>query len=103
MDATGVYWKTVFQALEDRFECWLLNGHHLRDVPGRKTDVKDSEWTLTVALAGGAGGAGVAGVAALPFAASGFPVSPTQKRHTPAKLLRRRRPGNDEIAAKVPS
>jgi transposase len=39
-----VYWKTVFQALEDRFECWLLNAHHLRNVPGRKTDVKDSEW-----------------------------------------------------------
>jgi transposase len=34
----------VFQALEDRFECWLLNAQHLRNVPGRKTDVKDSEW-----------------------------------------------------------
>jgi len=44
MEATGVYWKTVFQALEHRFECWLLNAHHLRNVPGRKTDVKDSEW-----------------------------------------------------------
>jgi transposase len=44
MEATGVYWRTVFQALEDRFECWLLNAHHLRNVPGRKTDVKDSEW-----------------------------------------------------------
>jgi transposase len=44
MEATGVYWKAVFQALEDRFECWLLNAHHLRNVPGRKTDVKDSEW-----------------------------------------------------------
>jgi transposase len=40
MEATGVYWKTVFQALEERFECWLLNAHHLRNVPGRKTDVK---------------------------------------------------------------
>jgi transposase len=44
MEATGVYWKTVFQALEDRFECWLLNAQHLHNVPGRKTDVKDSEW-----------------------------------------------------------
>jgi len=44
MEATGVYWKTVFQALEVRFECWLLNAQHLRNVPGRKTDVKDSEW-----------------------------------------------------------
>jgi hypothetical protein len=34
------YLTTVFQALEDRFECWLLNAHHLRNVPGRK----DSEW-----------------------------------------------------------
>ena len=32
MEATGVYWKTVFQALEDRFECWLLNAQHLRNV-----------------------------------------------------------------------
>ena len=32
MEATGVYWKTVFQALEDRFECWLVNAHHLRNV-----------------------------------------------------------------------
>ena len=44
MEATGVYWKTVFEALEERFECWLLNAQHLRNVPGRKTDVKDSEW-----------------------------------------------------------
>jgi transposase len=44
MEATGVYWKTVFQALEQRFACWLLNAHHLRNVPGRKTDVKDSNW-----------------------------------------------------------
>ena len=44
VEATGVYWKTVFQALEDRFECWLLNAQHLHNVPGRKTDVKDSEW-----------------------------------------------------------
>jgi transposase len=44
MEATGVYWKTVFQALEDRFECWLLNAQHMRNVPGRKTDVNDSQW-----------------------------------------------------------
>ena len=43
-EATGVYWKTVFEALEPRFECWLLNAHHLHNVPGRKTDVADSEW-----------------------------------------------------------
>lgn len=44
MEATGIYWKPVFQVLEERFECWLLNAQHLRNVPGRKTDVKDSEW-----------------------------------------------------------
>jgi transposase len=32
MEATGVYWKTVFQALESQLECWLLNAHHLRNV-----------------------------------------------------------------------
>jgi hypothetical protein len=30
-----VYWKTVFQALEDRFECWLVNAHHLGSVTWR--------------------------------------------------------------------
>lgn len=44
MEATGVYWKPVFYGLEDRFTCWLLNAHHLRNVPGRKTDVADSVW-----------------------------------------------------------
>lgn len=44
MEATGVYWRPVFYGLEDRFTCWLLNAHHLRNVPGRKTDVADSEW-----------------------------------------------------------
>lgn len=44
MEATGVYWKPVLYGLEDRFECWLLNAQHLRNVPGRKTDVADSAW-----------------------------------------------------------
>jgi transposase len=44
MEATGVYWKPVFQVLETRFECWLLNAQHLHNVPGRKTDVIDSAW-----------------------------------------------------------
>ncbi len=44
MEATGVYWRTVFDELEPRFTCWLLNAQHLRNVPGRKTDVKDAEW-----------------------------------------------------------
>jgi transposase len=44
MEATGVYWKPIFYGLEDRFTCWLCNAHHLRNVPGRKTDVADSVW-----------------------------------------------------------
>ena len=44
MESTGPYWKPVYYLLEDEFDCWLLNAHHLRNVPGRKTDVKDAEW-----------------------------------------------------------
>lgn len=44
MESTGCYWKPVFYALENRFECWLVNAKHLRNVPGRKSDVIDSRW-----------------------------------------------------------
>src|SRR5207245_9504831 len=44
MESTGCYWKTVFYALEDRFDCWLVNAKHLRNIPGRKSDVIDSRW-----------------------------------------------------------
>jgi transposase len=44
MESTGVFWKPVFYLLEDVFECWLLNARHLKKVPGRKSDVSDSEW-----------------------------------------------------------
>lgn len=44
MESTGVYWKPVLYWLENDFECWLLNARHLRNVPGRKTDVADSAW-----------------------------------------------------------
>src|SRR5438309_4231623 len=44
MESTGVYWKPVFYLLEDDIECWLLNARHLRNVPGRKTDVADAAW-----------------------------------------------------------
>ena len=44
MESTGVYWKPVYYVLEDRFTCWVLNAQHLRNVPGRKTDVADSAW-----------------------------------------------------------
>jgi transposase len=42
MEATGVYWKPVYYLLEDDFELWLLNARHLKNVPGRKTDVQDA-------------------------------------------------------------
>ena len=44
MESTGVYWKPVFNILEDRFEVILVNARHVKNVPGRKTDVQDSEW-----------------------------------------------------------
>ncbi|MHB8511318.1 MAG: IS110 family RNA-guided transposase [Actinomycetota bacterium] len=44
MESTGVYWKPIYYVLEDDFECWLLNAQHLRNVPGRKTDVADAAW-----------------------------------------------------------
>lgn len=44
MEATGVYWKPVYYLLEDDFEVWLLNARHLKNVPGRKTDVQDAAW-----------------------------------------------------------
>jgi transposase len=44
MESTGVYWKPIFNLLEGSFEVILVNAHRLKHVPGRKTDVKDSEW-----------------------------------------------------------
>jgi transposase len=44
MESTGVYWKPVYAVLEAGFELVVGNAHHIRNVPGRKTDVKDSEW-----------------------------------------------------------
>ena len=44
MESTGVYWKPVFNVLEGRFEVLLVNAQHIKQVPGRKTDVKDCEW-----------------------------------------------------------
>lgn len=44
MESTGVYWLPVYQVLEDGFEMVVGNAHHIKNVPGRKTDVKDAEW-----------------------------------------------------------
>lgn len=53
MEATGVYWRPIFYGLEDRFEqLWLVNAHHVKNVPGRKTDMSDAEWLADVAAHG---------------------------------------------------
>jgi transposase len=53
MEATGVYWRPVYYGLEDRFaEMWLVNAHHVKNVPGRKTDMSDAEWLADVAAHG---------------------------------------------------
>jgi transposase len=44
MESTGVYWKPVWNILEGQFQMLLVNARHIKQVPGRKTDVKDSEW-----------------------------------------------------------
>jgi transposase len=44
MEATGTYWKPIWNLLEDEFDLLLVNARHLKAVPGRKTDVKDGEW-----------------------------------------------------------
>jgi transposase len=44
MEATGVYWKPVWYLLEDDFELLLCNAGHVKNVPGRKTDVSDAQW-----------------------------------------------------------
>jgi transposase len=50
MEATGVFWKPVYNVLEERGDLHLLvfNSQHLKTVPGRKTDVKDAEWIATL-------------------------------------------------------
>jgi transposase len=53
MEATGVYWKPVFYPLEGLFaEVWLVNAHHIKNVPGRKTDMADAEWIADVVAHG---------------------------------------------------
>jgi transposase len=44
MESTGVYWKPIWNLLEGRFSLLLANAQHIKNVPGRKTDVKDCQW-----------------------------------------------------------
>jgi transposase len=69
MEATGVYWKPVWHVLsDDDFELVLANAAHVKNVPGRKTDVKDADWVSDL-LAHGL------------IRASFVPDSPTQARY----------------------
>jgi len=44
MESTGVFWKPIYNILEGEFEVLLVNARHVKQVPGRKTDVKDCQW-----------------------------------------------------------
>jgi len=44
MESTGVYWKPLYNVLEGQCELLLVNAQHIKQVPGRKTDVRDCEW-----------------------------------------------------------
>jgi transposase len=52
MEATGVYWKPVWAILEHDFDCLLCNARHVKQVPGRKTDVCDAAWLCQLLEAG---------------------------------------------------
>lgn len=52
MESTGVYWRAVYESIEDNCPYYeniiVANAHHMRNLPGRKTDVKDAEWIATL-------------------------------------------------------
>jgi transposase len=52
MESTGVYWKPVFNILEENFEIILVNARHIKNVPGQKTDKKDSRWIAKLLISG---------------------------------------------------
>jgi transposase len=52
MEATGVYWRPVWAVLEDNFELMLVNARHVKQCPGRKTDVLDAQWLCQLLEAG---------------------------------------------------
>jgi transposase len=52
MESTGDYWKPVYNVLEDTLEILVVNAKHVKNVPGRKTDVKDSEWLAELMMHG---------------------------------------------------
>lgn len=53
MESTGIYWKSVFAHLENAgLQAWVVNAHFIKHVPGRKTDMLDSEWLAVLARFG---------------------------------------------------
>lgn len=48
MESTGVYWKPIFNLLEGQFTVWVVNAQHIKQVPGRKTDVGDAAWIASL-------------------------------------------------------
>jgi transposase len=51
MESTGVYWHPIYRLLEEECcmeEVYVVNAHHMRNLPGRKSDVKDAEWIATL-------------------------------------------------------
>ena len=52
MEITGVYWKSIYNILEGCFEILLVNARHIKNVPGKKTDKRDSEWICKLLLSG---------------------------------------------------
>jgi hypothetical protein len=53
MESTGIYWKPVYNVLEDdAFEIILVNARHVKNIPGHKTDKKDSAWLSKLLLSG---------------------------------------------------
>lgn len=52
MESTGVYWRPVWHALAERLELVLVNARHFRNVPGRKTDVRDAAWLADLLACG---------------------------------------------------
>jgi transposase len=52
MESTGIYWRPIYNIMEEDFEVILVNARHIKNVPGHKTDKKDSRWISKLLLSG---------------------------------------------------
>ena len=53
MESTGIFWKSIFASLEEAgIKTYVVNARHVKKVPGRKTDVSDSQWLATLGRLG---------------------------------------------------